>query len=369
MDGQPPAVLVIGQMEKLLEDLRVEDRDQKIEAGVVVGDQREQRHLLFTQTGQIQFVRGSQTGETFQIEFFQPGGKGDLDAFQRFGAAAVVVLVILHRDMIRVSHLQALKQLVQRGLISVVIFAHIGGAQHFHDHGEVLLIGWSFIVEIEHQGQKQHGGRRVPEGIVGLAALGGRALKEVGHQTLHIVIVPEIDEGVITVAALHVQQIQHPHFIALLLQQITGIPDQLALRIEDHKAGVGLAEIRFCVKSRLARAAAAHDHGVEVAAVLSAVQPHTHALGKELVGLRLFGPVLLVNGLSVAPFSRAVFLPAPVVMPGGEIDTEAHSICEQKKEDSFEAVLAKLDMGRVIHRLCEPGEDLRQAAGRGGRDQ
>ena len=103
-------------------------------------------------------------------------------------------------------------------------------------------------------------------------------------------------------AALHVQQIQHPHFIALLLQQITGIPDQLALRVEDNKAGVGLAEIGFGVKAGFARTAAAHDHGVEVAAVLSAVQPHAHALGKELVGLRLFGPVLLVNSFGVAPF-------------------------------------------------------------------
>ena len=224
-------------------------------------------------------------------------------------------------------------------------------------------------MEIEHQGQKQHGRRRVPEGIVGLAALGGRALKEIGHQALHIVIIPEIDKGVITVAALHVQQIQHPHLVAFLLQEITGIPDQLALRIENHKAGVGLTEIGFCVKSRLARAAAAHDHGVEVAAVLSAVQPHAHALGKELVGLRLFGPVLLVNGFGVAPFGRTVFLPAPVVAPGGEINAEAHPIGEQKKEDSFEAVLAELDMGRVIHRLRKPGEDLRQAAGCGGRDQ
>ena len=58
-----------------------------------------------------------------------------------------------------------------------------------------------------------------------------------------------------------------------------------------------------------------------------------------------------------------------VVTPGGEIDTEAHSICEQKKEDSFEAVLAELDMGRVIHRLCKAGDYFRQASRRGGRDQ
>ena len=58
-----------------------------------------------------------------------------------------------------------------------------------------------------------------------------------------------------------------------------------------------------------------------------------------------------------------------VVTPGGEINAEAHPIGEQKKEDSFEAVLAELDMGRVIHCFRKPGEDLRQAAGCSGRDQ
>ena len=142
-----------------------------------------------------------------------------------------------------------------------------------------------------------------------------------------------------------------------------------SLRIEDDKAGVRLAEVGFCVKSRLARAAAAHDHGVQIAAVLSAVQPHAHVLGKELVGLRLSGPILLVDGFGIAPFGGAVFLPAPIVTPGGEVDPQTHPIGEQKKEDSFEAVLADLDMGRIVHRLRKSGEDLRQAAGRGGSDQ
>ena len=82
------------------------------------------------------------------------------------------------------------------------------------------------MVQIKYQRQQKHGRRRIPKGIVGLAALGRRTLKEVRHKPLHIVIVPEIHEGVITMAALHIQQIQHTHFIALLFQQITRIPCQ-----------------------------------------------------------------------------------------------------------------------------------------------
>ena len=318
-----------------MKKLGVEDGDKEVEAGVVVRDQSEQRHLFLSEAGQIQLIRSSQRGEAFQIEFLQPGCKGDLDGFQRFCAATVVVLVILHRDMIGASHFQTLKQLVQRGLIGVVVLAHLTGAQHFHDHGEVLLIGRRFMVQIEHQRQKQHRRCRVPKGIVGLAALGRRTLKKVCHKALHIVIIPEIDKGVITMAALHVQQIQHTHFIAFLLQQITRIPCQLSFRIEDNKAGVGLAEVGLGIKPCFARATAAHYHRVQIAAVLSAVQPDTDILCEQLVGLRLLCPVFLVHGFGVAPFSRAVFLSAPVVAAGGEINTESHSIREQKKEDSF----------------------------------
>ena len=215
------------------------------------------------------------------------------------------------------------------------------------------------MVQIEHQRQKKHGRRRVPKGIVGLAPLGCGTLKEIGHKALHIVIVPEINKGVIAMAALHVQQVQHPHLIALLLQQIAGIPRQLAFRIENDKAGVGLAEVGFGIKPRLARAAAAYHNGVQIAAVLSAVQPHADILREQLIGLRLLCPVFSVHGSGVAPFSRAVFLPAPVVASGGEIDTESHPIREQKKEDSFQAVPAKHDMKRVAHRRRELGNDPR----------
>ena len=109
MDGQASTVLMVGQIKELLKKLGVEDGDKEVEAGIVVRDQREQRHLFLSEAGQIQLIRSSQRGKALQIEFLQPSGKGDLDGFQRFGAAAVVVLVILHRDVIGVSHFQTLE--------------------------------------------------------------------------------------------------------------------------------------------------------------------------------------------------------------------------------------------------------------------
>ena len=140
-------------------------------------------------------------------------------------------------------------------------------------------------------------------------------------------------------AFLHVEKIQHTHFITLLFQQIAGVAGQFPLGVQNHKRGVGLHEIGLRIETCLARAASADDHRVEVAPVLASVQPDPHILGQQLVFLWPFVPVLSAHGPGVAPFGRAVFLATPVVAPGGEIDADAHPIRAQKKEDSFQAVL------------------------------
>jgi len=164
-----------------------------------------------------------------------------------------------------------------------------------------LLVGRRFVFQIENESQQEHRRSRVPKGIIGLTAFRRGAFEQIGHKPLHIVIVSQIDKRIIAVAFLHVQQIQHPHLITLLPQQVSRAAQQLALRVQHSKARVGLAEIRFCVKSRFACAAAADNDRVEVAAVFPPVQTHTDILREDLVGLRRSRPVFSVDGSSRAP--------------------------------------------------------------------
>lgn len=120
----------------------------------------------------------------------------------------------------------------------------------------------------------------------------------------------------LAVAFLHIQKIQHPHLIALLSQQMPRTAQQLAFRVEHGKARVGLTQIRFGVKSRLACAAAADNDRIEVAAVLSPVQSHPDILCEDLVGLRRSRPVFSIDGSSRAPLGRTVFLTAAVIAAG-----------------------------------------------------
>ena len=249
---QASPVLVVGQMEQLLENLGVQDGHQEIEAGVVIGNQGEQGHFFLSQAGQIQLVCGGEGGEGSEIELFQPGCQGNLDGFQSLGGARAVIPVILHGDVVGLFHLQPVEQLVHRGLVLLVLLPHLRRPEQFHHHGEVLFLGQGFVLEVQYKGHEQHGGRCVPKRVAGLAVLGGGRLKQVGHQPLDVVVVPQVDKGVVAEALLHIEQIQHTDLIAFLLQQVAGIPEQLPLGVQNNKTGVGLAEIGLGVETCLA---------------------------------------------------------------------------------------------------------------------
>ena len=171
-------------------------------------------------------------------------------------------------------------------------------------------------------------------------------------------------------AFLHVQQIQHPDIIARFLQQSSGIPQQLALRVKAHKGRppwrqARLIQAGLCVAAGLACAAAADHDRVQVAPVLSAVQPHADVLGEHLVRLRWLGTVFPVQPLRAAPLGGAVFHATPVVAPGGQQRSHQQAIGGGKKEDSFSAVLAPDNMKRMLHCRRELPDDPEKSAGCG----
>ena len=126
----------------------------------------------------------------------------------------MVILVILYGDMLRLPHFQTFKQFIQRGLIFVIVLMHFPRPQKFHYHREVLLFFRCLVFQIKDQRQKKHGRRRIPERIVALAPFRRGGFKQVGHKPLHIIVILQIDKGIVTIAFLHVDQIQHPDVIA-----------------------------------------------------------------------------------------------------------------------------------------------------------
>ena len=247
----------------------------------------------------------------------------------------MVILVILHGDVVGVAHFQPLKKLVQRGLVGVVILPDFPGSQHLHDHGEILFLLRGFIEKIENDGGQQHGCRRVPERVVGLAPLGGSGFEQAGHQLLHIVIRLQIGEGIKAMAFLHAEQIQHLDFIAPHFEEGSRHAQQLPLAVQNEIGRTGLQQIDEGVEPALAGTTAANHHRVQIAAVLPAIQTHADMLGEHLIRLRVFRLILLIDGSSAAPFGGTVFLTTAVIAPGGQGNTDSQSINQQKNKGSL----------------------------------
>ena len=166
MHGQSAAVNGVGLIVKLLKQLGIKHTHDEIEGAVIIGNYSKYRRFLFADLPQIHFIALGDTCQRIQIELFQTGDKGDLDGFQRLSAAGVICPVILEGDMLRIPFLQSLKKLVENRLIFFVVLLYITGSDHLHDHGEVLFIGRSLIMEIADKGLEQHRCRLIPERVL-----------------------------------------------------------------------------------------------------------------------------------------------------------------------------------------------------------
>ena len=63
--------------------------------------------------------------------------------------------VLLASNAVGFTHLQALEQDVQRGLVVVIVLVDFGGGYHFHHHREVLFFGRGLVQQVQHKGLEQ----------------------------------------------------------------------------------------------------------------------------------------------------------------------------------------------------------------------
>lgn len=323
------------QNKKLLEGAGIQQAYQEVEAGVVVRNEGKESHFFLAQAGKVQLIRGGEGRHRGKIEFLQAGRQRDLNGFQRFGRAGTVILVILHGDVVRGTHFQPVKQLVQGGLVGVIVLPHLAGTEHFHDHGEIFLILRRFVPQVKHQRHEEHTGRRIPEGVVRLAPFRGGGFEQVRHHLLHIVVGFQIGKGIVAVAFLHVQKIHHLDLITHPFQQAAAVAQQLALTVQNKKGRIALADVHFGIEAAFSRSAASHHQGVEVAAVFSAIQPHADMLGENAVFEQVPVPVFLIHGPRIAPFGGTVFFTSSVIAPGRKINANAQPIGGNKMRTVF----------------------------------
>ena len=73
--------------------------------------------------------------------------------------------VLLTSDAVGFTHLQAIEQDVQRGLVVVIILVDFSSGDHFHHHREVLFFGRGLVQQVQHKGLEQRSFGLFPEGV------------------------------------------------------------------------------------------------------------------------------------------------------------------------------------------------------------
>lgn len=82
MDGQAPAVEVIGLVAEQIEKLAIHEGGHKVKGAVRIREDHEQRRFAVAQGVKLQFVRFHQVPELFYIKGGKPGPAGNQYAFE-----------------------------------------------------------------------------------------------------------------------------------------------------------------------------------------------------------------------------------------------------------------------------------------------
>ena len=358
MDGEPPPVHMVGLIVQLLDDLGVEHTDEVRKRGIVVGNDGEYGCLPLPDLADVHIVVVGDGADLIHIERRQPDGQRDVDALGGLARRLFVDTVLLDRDMVRVVHAQVVEQHVQGGFVGFLLLLHIRVGQHPNDHAEVLLVLRRFVQEVEHQSFQQRGLRLLPEGVTAARVLRRGVADQVRNEPQHILIVPDIAEGIVPVRSGEVHQVEHPDRVPLLYEQMAHGGQDLALGVGDHIAAITLHDPRQSERPGLARAATAQGQDVQVPPMLMGVHADLHMPGQ---GEAQFLRQLPVQFLGRAPFGGAMLLPLPKVRSCAEIDQPAEAVQQQAHEDAPRAVGAPLDLPRGLYPLRQPGEDIHQA--------
>ena len=238
----------------------------------------------------------------------------------------MIILIIFHSDVIRILLLQSCKESVKGRIFPAVLIGDRTCPEHLHDHWKVLFLLRRLISQIEYQCQQEHLRSGVPERITAGRTFRRGGLEKVRHQPLDIIVVPEVDKWIVAVALSHVDEIEHPDLISFCLQQVPGCPEVLSLRIQYHKRGVCLHQVRFAVEAGLPGTGASTHQYVEVSPVLPAVQPDPHVLCQDLVFRVRHSTILPVQLRGIAPYSRTHLFSSPVIPSGRNRDPDPYHI-------------------------------------------
>ena len=156
-------------------------------------------------------------------------------------------------------------------------------------------------MKIADKGLEQHRCRLIPERVLCLRTFGRCVLKEVCGKPLNIIIAADIHEWVVAMTFLHINEVKDFDLIALLLQQMAGIPEKLTLGVKHNERSIRIHNVGLGVEACFTCTGTAAYKYIQISAVLSSVQADGDILRQQLVFRLILVGIFLVDRTSRAP--------------------------------------------------------------------
>ena len=236
-----------------------------------------------------------------------------------------------------------------------VILTHLGGCDHLHDHGEVLLVGGRFVDQVEHKCLQQSGFGLRPKRVVFMRVRRRGVLDEVSNKLQNVLIALHIAERVVAERGGRVDQVKHTHLIALGKQERACLSQDLGFRVCDDHGAARLQHIRHGIGAGLASTTAADDQHVGVMLMLVAVHADLEVLGQQQVGAVLVSIFSIQRG-HIAPAGGAMLRAGACVALVGDKHDCGNCISQRKKQQEPCAVLCPSQSKRRGQRGVQCGQ-------------
>ena len=202
MNGQPAAEFVIRFFAEKIKQLTVNHGNQKIEGGVRIAHDQEQRRSLriallsAAQRVQLQFVIQGDLPKLLNIKRRKASASGYVDALCRFAGAQLVFAPLTHGKVIRIAFAQFPKGNIHVVFKGFIVLTHLHGVNEFQKRGEILFLLRRFVIDVSDQRRVEQRFRLEPE-VVAAFALALRIADQGVYQLQDVLFAVDIGEGIV----------------------------------------------------------------------------------------------------------------------------------------------------------------------------
>ena len=152
MDRQPPVIEIIRLVAEQVEKLALQHGDDKIEGGIGIAHNEEQRRFPVAHRVKLQFVLRHNVPQLLDIEGRQAGAAAHQNTFESFAGRHFELDILLDGEVLRLCLRQLVKEDIHGAFIGFVVLSGLAGVDKLQQGDEVFFLRLRLIPDVADQG-------------------------------------------------------------------------------------------------------------------------------------------------------------------------------------------------------------------------